>query len=227
MDRAAPTLQPGTTVEDAPRAAPQRRWADTWGHRSWLYRQSRMLHAYLSAFAFLTLMFFSLTGLLLNHPEWFEGAKAKPLESRIVLSPAELKAALAQPEPGRALAAGVGERIALRGGYKSAELLDDEAHIRLEGVSGRSDVIVNLQDGSTEISVHRATLVSLIGDLHRGKNSGTAWQWLIDVSAVLILALSLLGYVLFFSMRFRLGPSLKLTAASLLAMVALYIFLVP
>lgn len=227
MDRAAPPLPPPTGVQAAPRAAQRRRWADTWGNRSWLYRHSRMLHAYLSAFAFLTLMFFSVTGLLLNHPEWFDGGKAEPLESRIVLPPAELKAALAQPEPGRALAAAVGRRIALRGGYKSAELLDDEAHVRLEGVSGRSDVIVNLQDGGAEVSVRRATLVSLIGDLHRGKNSGTAWQWLIDVSAVLILALSLLGYVLFFSMKFRLGPSLQLTAASLLAMVALYIFLVP
>lgn len=231
MGQAAPPLQQRATVEAdgsaAPRTAWARRWRDTSGNRSWLYRQSRMLHAYLSAFAFLTLMFFSVTGLLLNHPEWFEGTKGKPLESRIVLPAGELKAALAQPEPGRALAHRVGRRIALRGGYKSAELLDDEAHIRLEGVSGRSDVIVNLQDGSAEISVHRATLVSLIGDLHRGKNSGTAWQWLIDVSAVLILALSLLGYVLFFSMKFRLGPSLKLTAASLLAMLALYIFLVP
>ena len=32
------------------------------------YRQCRMLHAYLSAGAFVMLMFFALSGLLLNHP---------------------------------------------------------------------------------------------------------------------------------------------------------------
>jgi hypothetical protein len=223
LQQRAPAAEPGRAL--VPRV--RRHWRETMGNRSWLYRQSRMLHAYLSAFAFLTLMFFSVTGLLLNHPEWFDGASDKPLESRIVLSAAELNLAQASPEPGRALAQAVGERIALRGGYRSAELLDDEAHIRLEGVSGRSDVVVNLKDGSTDISVRRATLVSLIGDLHRGKNSGLAWQWLIDVSAVLILALSLLGYVLFFSMKFRLGASLKLTAASLLVMLGLYFALVP
>src|SRR6185312_12483078 len=37
-----------------------------------VFRLSRMLHAYLSAFAFLALFFFSATGVLLDHPEWFE-----------------------------------------------------------------------------------------------------------------------------------------------------------
>lgn len=233
MDRTAvppeplPQRAPATDARRSLGLRARRRLQETLGNRNWLYRQSRMLHAYLSAFAFLTLMFFSVTGLLLNHPEWFDGGSGKPLESRIVLSASDVKAALAQPQPGRALAQAAAQRIALRGGYKSADLLDDEAHIRLEGVSGRSDLVVNLKDGSTDISVRRATLVSLVGDLHRGKNSGAAWAWLIDVSAVLILLLSLLGYVLFFSMKFRLGPSLKLTAASLLVMLGLYALLVP
>ena len=41
------------------------------------YRHSRYVHGWLSAFAFLTLLFFSVTGLLLNHPEWFEPAKTE------------------------------------------------------------------------------------------------------------------------------------------------------
>jgi len=44
---------------------------------------------------------------------------------------------------------------------------------------------------------------------------------------VLVLALSLFGYLLFFSMKFRLGTSLKLTAASLLAMLAVFWLCVP
>ena len=41
------------------------------------YRHSRYVHGWLSAFAFLTLLYFSVTGLLLNHPEWFEPAKTE------------------------------------------------------------------------------------------------------------------------------------------------------
>ena len=215
------------SIAQKPSRAARRSLRETWLDRAWLYRQSRMLHAYLSAFAFITLMFFSVTGLLLNHPEWFEGTKDAGRDSRITLSAETLAAASKSSEPGRALAAAVAEQVALRGGYKSAEVLDDEAQIRLDGVSGHSDLVVDLKTGATEINVKRATLVSLIGDLHRGKNSGTAWAWLIDISAVLVLALSLFGYLLFFSMKFRLGTSLKLTGASLLAMLAIFWLCVP
>ena len=46
--------------------------------RSRAYTLSRTLHLYLSLLAFLTLLFFAVTGLTLNHPEWFgEGAPRK------------------------------------------------------------------------------------------------------------------------------------------------------
>ena len=63
------------------------------------YRAARWLHAYLSAFAFLALIFFSFTGLLLDHPDWLQGKKPAERESAVRLSPAELAAAkAAQPK---------------------------------------------------------------------------------------------------------------------------------
>ena len=38
------------------------------------YRHARYVHGWLSAFAFIVLLFFSATGLLLNHPEWFSAS---------------------------------------------------------------------------------------------------------------------------------------------------------
>jgi hypothetical protein len=54
-----------------------------------------------------------------------------------------------------------------------------------------------------------------MGDLHRGKNASVPWRAVIDLSAILVLALSLTSYVLFFSLRFRPKTSLILTAISL------------
>ena len=48
------------------------------------FRLCRMLHAYLSAFAFLALFFFSATGILLNHPEWFE--RYQPAEHKVAFA---------------------------------------------------------------------------------------------------------------------------------------------
>ena len=36
------------------------------------YRHARYVHGWLSAFAFIVLIFFALTGLFLNNPNWFQ-----------------------------------------------------------------------------------------------------------------------------------------------------------
>ena len=195
--------------------------------RGGFYRLCRMLHGYLSAFAFLALMFFCVTGVLLNHPEWFKHDRPAEKVATLTLTPSELAAAARAKEPGRALAAAVGLRVPLRGAYASSDIADGRALVRLEGPKGTSDLDVELSSGQVTATVAKASFASVIQDLHRGKNSGGAWGWVIDLSAVLLIALSVLGYILFFSLRFRLKTSLMLTAASLAVLLAVALWLVP
>lgn len=190
------------------------------------YRLCRMLHAYLSAFAFLALIFFALTGLLLDHPNWLQ---SKPREQEVRLAvPAVLMNAASQAHDQPAvLAATVARLTPLVGAYKSGEIDDGEANLRFEGTKGSSTVTVDMRNGATDVALQHATVVSVIGDLHRGKNAGAAWRLVIDISAVVILALSLIGYVLFFSLRFRLRTSLILTVMSLGVLVGVFVLLTP
>ena len=193
-----------------------------------LFRQSRIWHGYLSAFAFIALIFFSITGLLLNHPAWFEGKDDAPSKDQVLtLAPADLARAKAAADPGPVLAEAIGKQVDLIGGYKSAETVDDEVLLSFESVKGRSDVTVNLTTGTAEAAVQRSDAVTVLNELHRGKNSGKAWGLVIDATAILVLVLSIIGYVLFFSLRFRLRTSLILTGVSLGALVTVFIFLIP
>lgn len=193
-----------------------------------VYRQSRTWHGYLSAFAFLTLIFFAITGLLLNHPEWIEAKGEQPSADRTVqLAAADVAAAQKAKDPSRALAELVRKQAPLIGAYQSGEVIDEEAMIRLEGPKGSSDLVVDLASGKAEVTVKRARLIDTLNELHRGKNAGAAWKAVIDVSAILVLALSIIGYVLFFSLRFRLRTSLILTAVSLAAMVGVVVLFTP
>lgn len=191
------------------------------------YRTSRMLHAYISAFAFLALMFFSVTGILLNHPDWLQGKP--PAEQNLIgqIPSADIAAALKTPEPPRALGAAIEQRMKVRGAFHSGEMLDGEAMLRFEGATGSTDVILDLETGKAEATVQRATATSIVNDLHKGKNTGAVWKLLIDATAILVLALSVIGYVLFFSLRFRLRTSLILTAVSLAVFLGLYLAFVP
>lgn len=38
---------------------------------------------------------------------------------------------------------------------------------------------------------------AVINDLHKGRDSGDTWQWLIDISAVLLAFVSLTGYLIY------------------------------
>lgn len=193
-----------------------------------VYRQSRTWHGYLSAFAFLTLIFFAVTGLILNHPEWIEARGDLPSTTATVqIAPADLAAAKAAKDPSRALAEEVGRHTPLIGAYQSGEVIDEEAMIRLEGPKGSSDIAVDLAGGKAEVTTTRARLIDTLNELHRGKNASAAWKAVIDISAILILALSIIGYVLFFSLRFRLKTSLILTAVSLVAMAGVVVWLTP
>lgn len=195
--------------------------------RGAFYRLCRMLHAYLSAFAFLALIFFAATGLLLNHPDWWQGAKPRERELTTRLPAAELSQALAAREPPRALAAAARRRLRLLGAFKDGSVEDGDAVLRLEGAKGTTDLDVDTRSGAVHATVQPATAANIIEELHRGRASGAAWRWVIDVSAVLVLALSLIGYVLFFSLRFRLRTSLVLTAISLGALLLIYLVAVP
>lgn len=188
--------------------------------RSDFYRQARALHAWLSAFAFLVLMFFALTGLLLNHPEWFNANKQLE-EVQIQLLPDQLAAVQSLENPTDQLLQMIRAENAVVGRLKSSEMLDDEVMIRLESPAGHTDIQVLMSSGNIVVATEQATTVGMLNDLHRGKEVGSGWRWLIDVSAVVILLLSLAGYVLFFSLKTRKATSLWLTASSVVLIAGL------
>jgi hypothetical protein len=184
------------------------------------YRHSRYVHGWLSAFAFLTLLFFSVTGLLLNHPEWFEPAKTEQT-TQLILPESVLKSIKQQENPSDTILNYVRQQQNVVGRYQSSEVLDNEVMIRLESPAGATDIWVMADTGETEITQKPASTVSMLNDLHRGKNSGLAWSWLIDISAIIVIALSLVGYILFLSIKTRLVTHLVLTAASLALIILL------
>lgn len=185
------------------------------------YRHARYVHGWLSAFAFITLLFFSVTGLLLNHPEWFEPAKTEET-AKLILPESVLKSIKQQENPSDTILEYVRQQQNLVGRYQSSEVMDNEVMIRLESPAGATDIFVTTDTGETEITQKPASTVSMLNDLHRGKNSDLGWSWLIDISAIIYIVLSLAGYILFLSIKTRLVTHLVLTAVSL----AMIIFLI-
>ncbi len=199
--------------------------APSWWRKPVIYRFARSAHSYLSAFAFIGLMFFSATGFLLNHPDWM-ASKARERTSVVRLDMSSVAKAVKVDDDGRTLGRLVMDNAPVTGAFSSAEIFEDEAMMRFTGVKGDTDVFLNLETGEAEIERAQSGVMSIIRDLHRGKEAGAVWRLLIDVIAIVTLALSAIGFFLFFTMKFRLAASLKLTGASLALMVGLFVFFV-
>lgn len=184
------------------------------------YRHARYVHGWLSAFAFIVLIFFSLTGIFLNHPDWFKSNNDERVV-KLTLPSSMISSLQAQENPSQDIIEYVREKHPLIGRYKSSEVMDGEVMIRLESPAGSTDLWALLDNGEVEITQKAATTVSLLNDLHRGKNVGEVWSWLIDISAIIIILLSLAGYILFLTIKTRLVTHLLLTACSLLVLILL------
>lgn len=194
--------------------------------KSDFFRNARHVHAWLSAFAFLALIFFASTGLLLNNPNWFS-TSSKDINLQITVPPSVLTQARTLENPAPILLDAVRTLVkpqTLSGAYKSSDLVDGEVDIRLVGAKGRTIMTIPLDTGLTNITVTPASTLDTLKNLHRGKKVGTLWKWVIDISAIVILILSFAGYALFFSLRKRKSISLWLTGLCLVTLVSAFIW---
>ena len=191
------------------------------------YRQCRLWHGYLSAFAFAALLFFAATGLLLNHPGWFAAEEPRSAPVKLTLTSSQLQELRNAQAPARMLTKIVAERTPVYGEYEDGEAEMGQISVRLRGARGSSDIRANIRDGSIIVVSERATTMGLLNALHRGEHAGAAWRTFIDVAAGILIALSLVGYAIFLSMiSKRLRTALFITGMSVLGMAMLFIALV-
>ena len=156
----------------------------------------RWLHIYTSMVSLLVVLFFAATGVTLNHPDWLAGERTEEVTGTL---PATWKTAkgidwLVVAEHLRA-AHGVHGTVADR------REDDREGSLTFRAPGYSADAFIDIGDGSYKLTVSYQGAVGVLNDLHRGRDAGNAWAWLIDVSGVFLVFLSLTGLGLLFYLR--------------------------
>jgi hypothetical protein len=203
-------------------AEPQRRF-----NKSEFFRWCRIVHGWLSAFAFLMLLFFSVTGILLNHPEWGNGSKIKPVEKQFTLSAKQIELIRSAQVPAEALAVTSAKEIVLVGAYSDGDLVGSDLFARLRGVRGLTDIHANLRTGLVIAIIEPAPTGRLLNELHRAEHAGKIWRLVVDAIAVVLILMSVIGYMIFLSLRFRMRTALVLTAVSAIGVWGIFAFTIP
>jgi hypothetical protein len=278
----------------------------TWARR--LAGLLRWLHTYVSMLGFLALLFFAVTGLTLNHPEWFYDGQAEvremqgrlepellslgtavvplpqepqepsPSPSDEVPPPAQeepapppieepspppveesaplpgelpMPAEEAAPLPEAAFSPpgdagrfaersadeapidkpGIAEALRTRHGLKGApaEFTADEHHcmVSFHGPGYTATAFINRATGEYKLSEARHGLVAVLNDLHKGRATGIAWSWVIDVTAVVMTVASITGLALLLVYKRRRRAGVIAAVLGSLAVIVIYVLYVP
>ncbi len=164
----------------------------------------RWLHIYTSMLGLAVTLFFSVTGLTLNHPGWFWAQAERRSVAKGELPVEWVKADLDE-EAVRKLE--VVERLrgahGVHGALADFRAEEQDCSLTFKGPGYAADAFIDRQTGRYELTQTFYGPVAILNDLHKGRDTGAVWSVLIDVSAVLLTLISLTGLALLFYLKLR------------------------
>lgn len=159
-------------------------------------KYSRWLHIYISMASCAIVLFFAVTGLTLNHADWFSGAE------RTTQTTGQVNVAWTNTGPKDVSKLEIVEFLRrthhISGAVVDVRSEDRDLSIAFKGPGYAADVLIDRTTGKYELTESRLGLVAIVNDLHKGRDTGEGWKVLIDASAILLTLISLTGLLLLY-----------------------------
>lgn len=193
------------------------------------------LHVYVSMFGLAAVLFFSVTGITLNHPDWFFARAERQAQSEGQLDRKWLIAASPEPASGdRSDQEGTVAKLevvehlrkahGVRGALVDFRVDDRECLVTFKGPGYAADAFIDRETAHYNLTQTDHGFIAVINDLHKGRDTGPVWSVVIDLSAALMTVVSLTGLSLLFYLKLRRKPGLvvSLIGAALIVGICLY-----
>jgi hypothetical protein len=170
----------------------------------------RWLHIYTSMVSLLVVLFFAATGVTLNHPDWLAGERTEEVTGTL---PATWKTA--KGIDWLVVAEHLRTANGVHGTVADRREDDREGSLTFRAPGYSADAFIDVRDGSYKLTTSYQGAVGVLNDLHRGRDAGSAWAWLIDASGLFLVFLSLTGLgLLFYLKKVRIKGLLVMTAGA-------------
>jgi hypothetical protein len=157
---------------------------------------SRWLHIYLSMVSFTILLFFAISGLTLNHADWFTSGKELVTKDSGSVNLKWVNQLDTAKINKLQIVEFLRSKHQVKGTLNDFRIDDRELSLTFNGPGYIADSFIDRETGKYELTVTRLGVVAVINDLHKGRDSGKVWSWIIDISAVLMTLVSISGIIL-------------------------------
>ncbi len=192
-----------------------------------LFSASRWLHIYLSTTLFSLLLFFSLTGVVLNHIDWLDNTSDEgELIVDLALNDIQEQQSLQEllPYVQKILSDNYHlqaiEKVEFD--YESKQIIFDYSL-----PAGYALVIADISTNKLSIEYSKGNWMNVWSDLHKGRHSGEVWSWVIDISAILMILFAITGMVILFQNRKKRRNAITAAIFGTLSPLIIYWLFVP
>jgi hypothetical protein len=151
--------------------------------------------------ALLIVLFFAATGITLNHPTWTFG---DDVDVTTTTGTIPIDTTL---DDGSVDYLSVSEYVrdenSVTGNVDSFGTTNGEGSIAYKNPGYSAELFFDVDTGAFELTVEQQGWVAVLNDLHKGRDAGTAWRWVIDVAAGLLVLISVTGLTMQLFLRKR------------------------
>ncbi len=155
----------------------------------------RWLHIYASLLGLMTVIFFGVTGLTLNHPQWFDSGYQAVREESGSMDRSLIGAADVEPQK-LEIVEFIRSKHGVRTAVRDFQFDEYQINVSFAGPGYTSDISIDRETSEYQFSELRLGLTAIINDLHKGRDTGVVWSMVIDISAVLLVFISISGVLL-------------------------------
>lgn len=149
--------------------------------------------------SFAVILFFAATGFTLNHAERLSGHTRVMKYAGVIAAQTMLPGGVSGAGPDQlALVEQLRREHGLHGVVSDFRNEEDQTSVSFKGAGYTADAFVDRPSGKYQVIETRSGALAVMNDLHRGASTGRVWSWVIDVSAILLVLVSLTGLLLLF-----------------------------
>jgi hypothetical protein len=159
----------------------------------------REWHWISSAVCLIGMLLFAITGITLNHAHQISATPVvTTVEAEVplqIIQSMQVPAQESAPLP-QELAEWLYDHHAIYSADKNAEWNEDEIYLSLPRPGGDAWLSIDLTTGEFEYELTERGWISYLNDLHKGRNTGTAWSLFLDAFAVACIIFCVTGLLL-------------------------------
>lgn len=190
--RSQPQSQPQSQLPSKSR--PSHRARQIW------MKQLHSWHWISAAISLVGMLLFAITGITLNHAATIsatpkvttrEATLSPPLLTLLKAEPPAADSPLPQPVVER-----LDDLVGLDASGRAAEWSGAEVYVALPGPGRDAWISIDRATGAVASERTDRGAVSYLNDLHKGRNTGDAWFWFIDIFAVACVIFTITGLLL-------------------------------